>query len=297
MEKNVMMYSNFPNLQLLGRGKVRDIYDLDEYLLIVTTDRISAFDVVMPNPIPGKGEILNQMSALWFKKTAFIISNHMITCDPAQYPEICLPYTEELKGQSMLVRKVKPLPVECVARGYISGSGWKSYQADGTVCGIELPSGLLESQKLPTPIFTPTTKAESDHDPPITYNELEEEVGKEMAGILKAVSLTLYNFAQSTALKAGIIIADTKFEFGLIDGKLILIDELLTPDSSRFWPVDSYQPGKPQRSFDKQFLRDWLLSIKWNQKPPAPELPKMIINKTLEKYVEAYKRLAKVLAI
>ncbi|MDP2736694.1 MAG: phosphoribosylaminoimidazolesuccinocarboxamide synthase [Candidatus Doudnabacteria bacterium] len=286
---------NFPGIGIPKQGKVRDIYDLGSHLLIVVTDRISAFDVVMAETISGKGWVLNQMSALWFQRLAQIITSHMITCNVADYPEVCQPYAEELKGRSMLVKKAKPLPVECVVRGYISGSGWKSYQETGTVCGITLPTGLVESQKLPGPIFTPTTKAESGHDLPITFMQMVDMIGYELAAKTRDTSLLLYLEGVKLSEQAGIIIADTKFEFGLLDGEFILIDELLTPDSSRFWPKDNYEAGRPQKSFDKQFLRDYLLSIGWDQKPPVPTLPPEVINQTGARYIEAYKRLAPLL--
>lgn len=287
-----LMTTDFSRMNLLGRGKVRDIYAVGDNLLIVTTDRISAFDVVMPNPIPGKGVILNQMSAFWFNQMKDIIGNHILSTNPDEYPAECSPYRKELEGRSMLVKKAAPLPVECIVRGYLSGSGWKDYQKNKTVSGIRLPDGLRESSRLPEPIFTPSTKAEmGEHDLPISKPEMEKLIGKELTEKVIAVSLAVYKRAADFALKAGIIIADTKMEFGLIGGELILIDELLTPDSSRFWPADEYEEGRPQKSFDKQFLRDYLISIRWNQKPPAPELPSEIIENTREKYEEALRRL------
>jgi phosphoribosylaminoimidazole-succinocarboxamide synthase len=263
------------------------------YLLIVTTDRISAFDVIMPNPVPGKGIILNRLSAFWFEQMNDIIGNHIVSVNPAEYPEECAPYRKDLEGRSMLVKKASPLPVECIVRGYLSGSGWKDYQHNKTVCGIQLPEGLKESSKLPEPIFTPTTKApEGDHDSPINRKEMEDIIGADITDKVIKISMAVYKRAAEIALKAGIIIADTKMEFGLIGKELILIDELLTPDSSRFWPADDYQEGRAQKSFDKQFLRDYLLSIKWNQNPPAPELPPEIIENTKKIYEEALKRLA-----
>jgi phosphoribosylaminoimidazole-succinocarboxamide synthase len=286
--------TDFSMLTLAGRGKVRDIYDLDHYLLIVATDRISAFDVVMSDPIPGKGEILTRMSAFWFEKTQDIIRNHLITSDPDAYPESCSPYRDRLRGRSMLVKKATPLPVECIVRGYISGSGWKDYCRTGMVSGIRLPEGLRESDKLPRPIFTPSTKAAAgEHDEMITQQDMEKLIGADLAAKITEISLKIYDRASGIADAAGIIIADTKMEFGLIDGELILIDELLTPDSSRFWPRDDYEPGRAQKSYDKQFLRDYLLSISWDQKPPAPVLPAGIIAKTKEKYEEALQRLIK----
>jgi len=287
-----LVTSSLPGLPLAGRGKVRDIYDLDDRLLIVATDRISAFDVVMPNPIPGKGRVLTEMSTFWFGTMADIIGNHVISTDPADYPEACRPYREVLAGRSMLVKKARPLPVECIVRGYLSGSGWKDYRRNGTVSGIRLPAGLKESSRLPEPIFTPSTKApEGEHDLAITKEETERLIGGELTTRVIAASIAIYNRAAALAVDRGIIIADTKMEFGIYDGELIIIDELLTPDSSRFWPRDGYAEGRGQSSFDKQFLRDYLLSIPWDQRPPAPELPGDIISKTAEKYEEALKRL------
>ena len=287
-----LVTSSLPGLPLAGRGKVRDIYDLDDRLLIVATDRISAFDVVMPNPIPGKGRVLTLMSTFWFGTMADIIGNHVISTDPADYPEACRPYREVLAGRSMLVKKARPLPVECIIRGYLSGSGWKDYRRNGTVSGIRLPAGLKESSRLPEPIFTPSTKApEGEHDLAITKEETERLIGGELTTRVIAASIAIYNRAAALAVDRGIIIADTKMEFGIYDGELIIIDELLTPDSSRFWPRDGYAEGRGQSSFDKQFLRDYLLSIPWDQRPPAPELPGDIISKTAEKYEEALKRL------
>jgi phosphoribosylaminoimidazole-succinocarboxamide synthase len=294
MKNHSILKTDFRTLTMAGRGKVRDIYDLDQYLLIVATDRISAFDVVMPDPIPGKGEILTRMSAFWFEQTLDIIGNHLVTTDPDAFPESCSPYRDRLRGRSMLVKKAKPLPVECIVRGYLSGSGWKDYRRTEMVSGIRLPEGLRESDRLPRPIFTPSTKAPvGEHDETIAQNDVERLIGAELAANVMDISLKLYDRAFSIAETAGIIIADTKMEFGLINGELILIDELLTPDSSRFWPKDDYEPGRAQKSYDKQFLRDYLLSISWDQKPPAPALPADIIAKTKEKYEEALERLIK----
>lgn len=291
MKKSIQK-TDFKGLNLIGRGKVRDIYSVKEYLLIVTTDRISAFDVIMSDPVPGKGVILNQMSAFWFDKMKDIIGNHIVSTNPAEFPEECAPYRKDLEGRSMLVKKATPLPVECIVRGYLSGSGWKDYQQNKTVSGIRLPDGLKESSRLPEFIFTPTTKApEGEHDSPINKKEMADLIGTELTDKVIKISLAVYERAAAIALKAGIIIADTKMEFGLMGKELILIDELLTPDSSRFWPADDYTEGRPQKSFDKQFLRDYLLSIKWNQKPPAPGLPPEIIENTRNKYEEALKRL------
>lgn len=273
--------TDFHELNLISRGKVRDIYSVGNYLLIVTTDRISAFDVIMPDPVPGKGVILNQMSAFWFEKMKDIIPHHIVSTNPAEFPAETAPYRDSLEGRSMLVKKATPLPVECIVRGYISGSGWKDYQRDRTISGITLPAGLKESSRLPEAIFTPTTKApEGEHDSPISRKEMADIIGAELTASVINISLAIYQRAASMALKAGIIIADTKMEFGLLDGNLMLIDELLTPDSSRFWPADEYKEGHAQKSYDKQFLRDYLLSINWNQKPPAPQLPSEIIENT-----------------
>jgi phosphoribosylaminoimidazole-succinocarboxamide synthase len=292
MSSHVISTTEFKTLTLKGRGKVRDIYDLGDRLLIVATDRMSAFDVVMPNPIPDKGRILTQLSKFWFDLTKEIVPNHVISTEVKDYPKACEPYQEMLKGRSMLVMKTEVLPVECVIRGYLSGSGWEEYRKTGEVCGIRLPKGLLESSKLEEPIFTPATKAEMGlHDENINFERVEKIVGKDLADRLKILSLAIYKKARDVAEKKGIIIADTKMEFGVKDKNLILIDELLTPDSSRFWPKDGYQPGGPQKSFDKQFLRDYLLSIRWDKSPPAPQLPEEIVQKTREKYLEAYERL------
>lgn len=284
--------TDFP-LADVKSGKVRDIYDLGDRLLIIATDRISAFDVVMPNPVPGKGKILTQLSIFWFNLTDWITPNHIISTEVKDFPEEWQKYEETLRERTMLVVKTEVLPVECVVRGYLSGSGWQDYQKTGQVCGIPLPKGLVESQRLTEPIFTPATKAEMGlHDENITFSRMMEIVGENLAQQLKSISLEIYKRARDFAERRGIIIADTKFEFGVKDGKLILIDELLTPDSSRFWPKVDYQPGGPQKSYDKQFLRDYLISIKWNKTPPAPFLPIEIIRKTEEKYLEAYESLA-----
>ncbi len=292
MASQALMKTNFPTLNLAGNGKVRDIYNLDPYLLIVTTDRISAFDVVMPNPIPGKGEILTRMSAFWFGKMDDIIVNHLVSTDPDDYPEACAPYRDALRGRSMLVKKAKPLPVECIIRGYLSGSGWKDYCRNQSISGIRLPEGLQESSRLPEPIFTPSTKApEGEHDMTISKQDVEKLIGADLTKKLLEKSLAIYQRATTIAERSGIIIADTKMEFGIYEDELMLIDELLTPDSSRFWPLDTYEAGRSQSSFDKQFLRDYLLSIKWDQKPPAPQLPQDIMEKTAGKYREALERL------
>jgi phosphoribosylaminoimidazole-succinocarboxamide synthase len=292
MPSHVISTTEFKTLNLKGRGKVRDIYDLGEKLLIVATDRISAFDVVMPNPIPDKGKVLTQLSKFWFELTQEIVPNHVISTDVEDFPKECYPYKEILRGRSMLVVKTDPLSVECVVRGFLSGSGWEEYKSKGEVCGIPLSKGLLESSKLEEPIFTPATKAEMGlHDENIPFEKVGKIAGKELAKRLKSLSLAIYKKARDFAEQRGILIADTKMEFGIKDGKLLLIDELLTPDSSRFWPKDDYRPGSSQKSFDKQFLRDYLLSLKWDKSPPAPELPEEIIRKTREKYLEAYERL------
>jgi len=279
------------------RGKVRDLYEVGHDLLIVATDRISAFDYILGSGIPDKGKVLNQLSAFWFGLMTDIVPNHVITTDPLQYPEPARGHAAVLRGRSMLVRHTRPLPVECVVRGYLSGSGWKEYQKTGAVCGITLPKGLVESDRLPTPIFTPSTKAESGHDININEAETIGMVGRERFEQLRDLSLRVYSRGARHAETCGIIVADTKFEFGAIGGPdgrdhLILIDEVLTPDSSRFWPADSYKPGGAQPSYDKQFVRDYLEAIGWNKQPPAPALPADVVSKTREKYVEAYRRLS-----
>ncbi|MEX1326886.1 MAG: phosphoribosylaminoimidazolesuccinocarboxamide synthase [Desulfobacterales bacterium] len=290
--KTAVNETDFQDLNLIKRGKVRDIYDLGETLLMVASDRISAFDVVMPDPVPDKGIILTQISLYWFEIMKPIIENHVISADIDDYPAVCRPYAETLRGRSMLVKKTEPLSIECVVRGYISGSGWKSYQETGSVCGIQLPGSLRESDQLPEPIFTPSTKEElGAHDINIDFAEAGKRIGAELAAKVKDLSLSIYKKGSEMALEKGIIIADTKFEFGLLGDKLILIDEVLTPDSSRFWPKDAYQPGGAQQSYDKQYLRDHLLSISWNKQPPAPSLPEDIIRNTRKKYLEALTQL------
>ncbi len=293
MPENILTYTDFQELPLTHRGKVRDIYDLGENLLIVATDRISAFDVVLPNGIPYKGKVLNQLSAYWFNTLADIIPHHMVTINLQENYGVPAALINILAGRAMIVKKAKPLPVECVVRGYLSGSAWNEYQQNGVVFGIPLPPDLKESAKLEQPIFTPATKAEiGSHDENIDFSKVKEILGEELAKRVRQVSLQLYQKAASLAEEKGIIIADTKFEFGLDEnGQLMLIDEALTPDSSRFWPKEGYIPGKPQKSFDKQFVRDYLISIKWDKNPPAPHLPEEIIKKTSEKYIEAYERL------
>jgi phosphoribosylaminoimidazole-succinocarboxamide synthase len=289
MKDRVAVYeTDFPELQLVKRGKVRDLYDLGDAFLMVATDRISAFDVIMPNPVPQKGEILTRISLFWFERMAGIVPNHLISSNVDEYPDICRPYADVLRGRSMLVRKARPLPVECVVRGYISGSGWQSYRENGTVCGIVLPQGLKESDQLPEPLFTPSTKEElGAHDINIDYDEVVRLIGADSAEKVRDLSIALYRQGAAYAETKGIIIADTKFEFGIYNDQLILIDEVLTPDSSRFWPKDRYRPGGSQESFDKQYLRDYLVSIKWNKTPPAPELPTEVIENTRLKYREA----------
>ena len=294
MTQPALYQTDLKGLKLVTRGKVRDIYDLGEHLLIVATDRISAFDVIMPDPIPGKGEVLTKLSEFWFRRMADIVGHHLVTTDEEAYPEVCRPHRDILRGRSMLVRKARPLPVECIVRGYITGSAWKDYSKGKPVSGIRLPDGLKESSKLPEPNFTPSTKApEGEHDLPISVEEMARLIGRELTERIIALSLAVYRRADEIATAAGIIIADTKMEFGLAGGELILIDEVLTPDSSRFWPRDDYVEGRGQKSYDKQFLRDYLLSLQWDQKPPAPQLPPEIIEKTRQKYEEALRRFTK----
>ncbi len=287
----ILLYTDFKDLKLFRRGKVRDVYDLNDKLLIVSTDRISCFDVVLPNGIPGKGKVLTSISCFWFDFIKDIIPHHLITADVNQYPRELQKYKSELAGRSMLVKKTKPLPVECIVRGYLSGSGWKEYQASQSICGIKLAAGLVESGKLSETIFTPSTKEDKGHDINVSQKHVEDLVGLATAGKLKEASIAVYQEASRYALGKGIIIADTKFEFGMDGDRLIIIDEVLTPDSSRFWPLDQYKLGQPQPSFDKQFVRDYLETISWDKTPPAPELPGEIISKTSEKYLEAFLRL------
>jgi phosphoribosylaminoimidazole-succinocarboxamide synthase len=285
--------TDFPALKLLQRGKVRDIYDLGDRLLLVATDRLSAFDVVLPDPIPDKGRVLTQISLFWFEQMAPIVANHLVTADVAQYPDVCRPYADILRGRSMLVRKARPLPIECVVRGYLSGSGWQSYRKSGQVCGIRLPDGLVESAPLPEPIFTPSTKAaQGQHDENIDFDAAAALIGPALATRVRDMSLAIYKRGARLAETKGIIIADTKFEFGLVDEGLILIDEVLTPDSSRFWPKETYRPGGPQQSFDKQYVRDYLLTLDWDKRPPGPSLPEAVIAGTRAKYIDALNRLA-----
>lgn len=284
--------TDFPDLALRSRGKVRDIYDLGESLLIVASDRISAFDVIMPTPIPDKGKILTQVSAFWFQFFGDVIENHILSTRVQDYPAACQKYAQELEGRSMWVKKAKPLPVECIVRGYLVGSGWKDYQKTGMVCGISLPQGLREAEQLPEAIFTPSTKAEEgQHDENISSAQMAEMVGKELAAQVRAVSLKLYQKGAAYAKERGILLADTKFEFGLLDGRLLLIDEVLTPDSSRFWPADRYQVGRSPESFDKQYLRDYLVESGWKTSDPPPVLPQSVVDNTRSRYLEALKRL------
>ena len=279
-------------LTLFNRGKVRDIYDLGDQLLLVASDRISAFDVILPTPIPGKGKLLTQLSEFWFGRLADIVPHHLITTNVGEFPAACQPHRATLEGRSMLVKKSSPAPVECIVRGYLAGSGWKDYQKTGAVCGITLPQGLVEAARLDEPIFTPSTKAAvGDHDLNITFAAMIEKVGKVRAKKMRDATIAIYQRARALAETKGIIIADTKFEFGMDGDDILLIDEVLTPDSSRFWPMDGYRPGKTPESFDKQFVRDYLLKLNWDMKAPAPELPPDIVKKTQDKYFEALRRL------
>ncbi|MFZ2644545.1 MAG: phosphoribosylaminoimidazolesuccinocarboxamide synthase [Verrucomicrobiia bacterium] len=283
---------NIRGLKKLRSGKVREIFDLGDRLLFLATDRISAFDVIMPTGIPLKGRVLTSISKFWFEKIAHIIPNHVLTTEFAGFPPELQSYRQQLEGRAMIVRKCKPLAVECIVRGYLAGSGWKEYKQSQSVCGVKLPSGLLESSELPEPIFTPSTKAESGHDINISQRQAAKVLGEALATRVHDASLAIYKWARAFARERGIIIADTKFEFGLLpDGEVILIDEVLTPDSSRFWPASEYQPGRGQPSFDKQFVRDYLETLDWNKTPPGPGLPAEIVSKTSEKYLEAYRRI------
>ncbi|MGQ0732943.1 MAG: phosphoribosylaminoimidazolesuccinocarboxamide synthase [Acidobacteriota bacterium] len=287
-----LLDTSLPGLKLLRRGKVRDLYDCGDALLMVATDRISAFDYVLGSGIPDKGRVLTQLSAFWFSRTGSIVDNHVITTDVTQFPAAAQDCRDLLDGRSMLVRRTTPIPIECVARGFLSGSGWKDYQATGEVCGLTLPPGLAEADRLPAPLFTPATKAESGHDQNISEPDAAGLIGAELLGRLKRLTLALYTHGVNHAQSCGIILADTKFEFGLTaDGAVILIDEVLTPDSSRYWPADQYRPGGPQPSFDKQYVRDYLESIHWNKQPPVPSLPDDVVRRTRAKYVEAFERL------
>jgi len=281
--------TRFPDLKLHARGKVRDIYDAGDFLVIVTTDRLSAFDYILPTPIPDKGRVLTQITIFWLDLLRDIVPNHFVTAQVDEYPIQFRPYRDQLEGRSMLVRRARMIDVECVARGYISGSGWRDYKSAGAICGIALPPGLRESDRLPRPLFTPASKAQSGHDENISFDNVSERIGQDLAERLRSLTLRIYDRAARYAEDRGIIIADTKFEFGFIGGQLILADEVLTPDSSRFWPQATYAPGGPQPSFDKQYVRDYLESIHWNKQPPAPELPEQVARKTSEKYREAYR--------
>jgi phosphoribosylaminoimidazole-succinocarboxamide synthase len=286
-----LLETRIEGFPLFRRGKVRDVYDLGDRLLIVASDRISAFDVVLPNGIPGKGELLTQISLFWFRLLEDVVPNHVLTSDISQYPDALRRYSDQLEGRSMLVGKTDVLPVECVVRGYLAGSGWKDYQATGAICGIELPAGLRESERLAQPIFTPATKAEIGHDENIDIARLERIVDKARVKELREISIQIYDRARDYAQERGILLADTKFEFGLRDGRLVWVDEAITPDSSRFWPSDGYAPGRGQPSFDKQYVRDYLETLTWDKRPPGPELPPDVVAKTREKYLEAYSRL------
>ena len=290
MFSKVVIDTDLP-LHIINKGKVRDIYDLEENLLLVVTDRISAFDYVLPNPIPSKGVCLTQLSRFWFEYTKDIVPNHMISTELADFPEQLQDFKDQLEYRSMLVKKTKVIPIECIVRGYISGSAWKSYKKDGTVCGIKMSKDLQESEQFPEPLFTPSTKADTGHDINISFEKIVELVGNTVSEKLKDYSLKLYSTAAEYARKRGIIIADTKFEFGIIDDEIILIDEALTPDSSRFWPVEKYEPGRSQPSFDKQFVRDYLNTTSWDKNSDPPKLPDTIVNETAKKYQEAYEKI------
>jgi phosphoribosylaminoimidazole-succinocarboxamide synthase len=288
----VLTQSELPALTLHARGKVRDIYEAGDNLLFLASDRISAFDHILASLIPDKGKVLTQLSLFWFDFLREVVPNHVVTARVSEYPEPLRRMQEELRGRSMLVRRAKMFPVECVARGYLSGSGWKEYRETGAVCGIKLPAGLRESDRLPQSIFTPATKSSSGHDINIPFEEMSRMVGRDTAEKLRDLTLRIYSLAVAHASKRGIILADTKFEFGLIDGNIALADEVLTPDSSRFWPAESYRPGGPQLSYDKQFVRDYLESIRWDKNPPAPKLPEPVVQKTREKYIQAFRQLS-----
>jgi phosphoribosylaminoimidazole-succinocarboxamide synthase len=285
----VITSTNLPGIERVGNGKVRDVYRAGDDLLMIATDRISAFDCILPQGIPGKGRVLTQMSLFWFDLLRDVVPNHLITANVDEYPAALRPYSDQLEGRSMLVKRCRMEPIECVARGYVSGSGWKDYQRTGAICGIPLPAGLRESDRLPSPIFTPASKAETGHDENISFEAAAQSVGMETAEILRGLTLRIYATAAAHAESRGIILADTKFEFGWHEGRLLLGDEVLTPDSSRYWPRDGYRPGGAQKSFDKQFVRDYLETLDWNKRPPAPELPPDVIGNTSEKYHEAYR--------
>lgn len=291
MKEGILLTTDFKGLKLFRRGKVRDVYDLSDKLLIISTDRISCFDVVLPDGIPSKGRVLTNLSIFWFDFLKNVTAHHFITSDIDKYPQELKKYKDGLSGRSMLVLKAKPLPVECIVRGYLSGSGWKEYKEKGSICGIKLPEGLKESDKLPEVIFTPSTKADKGHDVNVDQKYVEMLIGKEAADKIRQLSIEIYKKASDYALSRGIIIADTKFEFGIFHDKIVLIDEVLTPDSSRFWPKVSYKPGRPQSSFDKQFVRDYLETLDWDKTPPAPKLSEDVIENTSQKYLEACRRL------
>ena len=290
MSNNTLLQLDLPGIPKVRSGKVREMFDLGDSLLMVASDRISAYDVVLPNGIPQKGEVLTMFSHFWFERVSDLVPNHLLAKADEPLPEAVQAHAEQIGRRAMVVKKAQPLAIECVVRGYLAGSGWKEYQKQGTVCGIGLPDGLNNSSKLPEPIFTPATKAEEGHDENISFNEAVNIVGKDIADQARDLSIELYKRGRDHAAEKGIIIADTKFEFGIFEGELILIDEVLTPDSSRFWPADLYSPGKSQPSFDKQFVRDYLETLDWDKTPPGPELPEDIVQKTSEKYIEAYTR-------
>ncbi len=293
MTNDAVFETHFPGLKLVSRGKVRDIYDLGDSLLIVATDRISAFDVVMPTPIPDKGKILTQLSAFWLRFLSDTVEHHLIDTRVAAFPDVCRPYTDQLAGRTMWVKKARVLPVECIVRGYLVGSGWKDYLKTGAVCGIPLPPGLQEAQQLPEPLFTPSTKAEKgEHDENISMEQMEERTGREAAQRVRELSLAIYGKAAAYARERGIILADTKFEFGVLDGRILLVDEALTPDSSRFWPADRYRVGCSPESFDKQYLRDYLIQSGWKTSDPPPVLPPEVVSNTRDRYLEALERLS-----
>lgn len=282
---------DLPGIPKVGQGKVRELFEVDGHLLMVATDRISAFDVILPNAIPHKGKVLTQLSAFWFERLEGMVDHHLVSVQVDEFPAPLQPFREELAGRSMLVRKCTPLPIECVVRGYLAGSGWAEYRQSETICGSRLPSGLVESAELPEPIFTPATKATNGHDENISFDRAAQIIGAELAEQVRDLSLRIYNRAREYALEKGIIICDTKFEFGMEGSRLLLIDEVLTPDSSRFWPADEFEPGKPQPSFDKQFIRDFLETLDWDKAPPGPELPSSIVEATSQRYLEAYRLL------
>jgi len=282
---------DLPGIPKVGQGKVRELFEVDGHLLMVATDRISAFDVILPNAIPHKGKVLTQLSAFWFERLEGMVDHHLVSVQVDEFPAPLQPFREELAGRSMLVRKCTPLPIECVVRGYLAGSGWAEYRQSETICGSRLPSGLVESAELPEPIFTPATKATNGHDENISFDRAAQIIGLEMAEQVRDLSLRIYNRAREYALEKGIIICDTKFEFGMEGSRLLLIDEVLTPDSSRFWPADEFEPGKSQPSFDKQFIRDYLETLDWDKAPPGPELPSSIVEATSQRYLEAYRLL------